>query len=176
MTVAPLLTAQPAQRRHLPFLVAHRAGYARPTGLRPGLVRSVLAHLARGLAILREPRRYLLTVVPFQFAAWACRIGVVFLVLAAFHIHVTLATAALIVVLNGLSTAAPVPGGAGTQQVLAAYALHGVAPVAQAVTFSLSMQLGVTIVNTAVGMVAMMLLLARTGHWPRPARASRSFG
>jgi uncharacterized membrane protein YbhN (UPF0104 family) len=138
--------------------------------LKPGLVRSVLAHLARGLAILRAPRRYLVTVVPFQFAAWACRIGVVFLVLAAFHIHVSLTTAALIVVLNGLSTAAPVPGGAGTQQVLAAYALHGVAPVAQAVTFSLSMQLGVTIVNTAVGMVAMMLLLGTY----RPLAAARS--
>jgi uncharacterized membrane protein YbhN (UPF0104 family) len=138
--------------------------------LRTRYARALLARIGQGLAILRSPRRYVATVVPFQLAAWACRIGVVFLVLAAFHIHVGLSTAALLVVLNGVSTAAPVPGGAGTQQVLAAYALQGVAPVAQAVSFSVSMQLGITIVNTAVGLAAAMLLLGTY----RPLAAVRS--
>jgi uncharacterized membrane protein YbhN (UPF0104 family) len=138
--------------------------------VRPGLVRAGLAHVVQGLAIVRAPRRYLTTVVPLQLAAWFCRLGVVFLVLAAFHIHVGIETAALLVVLNGLATAIPIPGGGGTQQVLAAYVLQGVASVAEAVTFSLSLQLGVTIVNTVGGMIA-MLLLARSYH---PLGAVRS--
>lgn len=138
--------------------------------VRPRLARAALAHVVQGLAIVRAPRRYLTTVVPLQLAAWFCRLGVVFLVLAAFHIHVGIETAALLVVLNGLATAIPIPGGGGTQQVLAAYVLHSVATVAQAVSFSLSLQLGVTIVNTAGGMVA-MLLLVRARH---PLAAMRS--
>jgi uncharacterized membrane protein YbhN (UPF0104 family) len=126
--------------------------------VRPRLLRSVLAHVVQGLAIVRKPRRYLTTVVPLQLGAWGCRLGVVFLVLAAFNIHVGLETAAVLVVLNGLATAIPIPGGGGTQQVLAAYVLQGVTTVAEAVSFSLSLQLGVTIVNTVGGMFAMLLL------------------
>ena len=77
-----------------------------------------------GLRIVRQPGRYACTVLPFQIVAWACRIGVVWLVLAAFGIRTSLATAALVVVLNGASTFVPVPGGAGTQQVLATFALQ----------------------------------------------------
>lgn len=127
--------------------------------VRPKLVRSALAHVVQGLAIVRKPRRYLTTVVPLQLAAWCCRLGVVFLVLAAFNIHVGIETAAVLVVLNGLATAIPVPGGGGTQQVLAAYVLQSVTTVAEAVSFSLSLQLGVTIVNTLGGMFAMLLLV-----------------
>ena len=126
--------------------------------LRPELVRRTLARLAQGFAVLRSPRRYLLTVVPFQLGAWAARIGVVFLVLSAFNIEATLLMAALVVVLNGAATATPVPGGAGTQQVLATYALYGAVSVATAVSFSVGLQVGVTVVNTTVGLVALMLL------------------
>ena len=126
--------------------------------LRPELVRDVLARAVQGLAILRTPGRYLVTVLPFQLGAWAARIGVVLLVLSAFGIEATLVTAALVVVLNGAATAAPVPGGVGTQQVLATYALHGAVSVATAVSFSVGLQLGVTAVNTCVGLVALMVL------------------
>lgn len=138
--------------------------------LRPRRARILLAHLAQGAAILRTPVRYLRTVVPFQLAAWACRIGVAFFVLAAYGIEAGLATAALVVVLNGLSTVVPVPGGVGTQQVLAAYALRGVAPLAGAVTFSVGLQVGVTAVNMLVGLTALMLMM-RTA---RPLAAVRS--
>jgi hypothetical protein len=124
----------------------------------PSVVRPVAAHLARGLAVLRSPRRYLFEVVPFQLAAWACRIGVVFCLLHAFGFHVGLGTAALVVVLTGASTAVPVPGGAGSQQLLATYALAGAASTAGAVSFSVGMQVGVTIVNTTLGVLATMLL------------------
>lgn len=138
--------------------------------LRPDVVRRLACRAAQGMSILRRPGRYACTVLPYQIAAWWCRIGVVFLVLAAFGIQASLATAALVVVLNGASTLVPVPGGAGTQQVLAAYALQGAVSAATAVSFSLGMQVGITLVNTTVGMVALMLLFRTV----RPVGAVRS--
>jgi Lysylphosphatidylglycerol synthase TM region len=127
--------------------------------LRPRRARTLFAHLAQGAAILKMPRRYLHRVLPLQLAALGCKIGVAFLVLSAFGIQAGLATAALVVVFNGLSTVVPVPGGVGTQQVLAAYALRGVVPLAGAVSFSVGMQVGITAVNTLVGLTALMLML-----------------
>jgi uncharacterized membrane protein YbhN (UPF0104 family) len=123
-----------------------------------GRLRAFFSSLVDGLAVLRSPVRYLRTVLPFQLGAWACRIGVVYLVLHAFRIQTGLATAVLLVVLSGASTAVPVPGGAGSQQVFSAYALRGTISTAAAVSFSLAMQVGITVVNTTVGLVAAMLL------------------
>lgn len=131
----------------------------------------LVASAARGVAVLRSPWRYLTAVVPLQLAAWVCRIGVVFFALEAFRFDVGLETAALLVVLNGASTAVPVPGGAGSQQVLAAYALQGALSTAAAVSFSVSLQVGITVVNTTVGILALMLLF-RTA---RPLGAVRAF-
>jgi uncharacterized membrane protein YbhN (UPF0104 family) len=130
----------------------------------------VVASAAQGLAIMRTPLLYLRSVLPLQLGALVCRIGVVYFVLEAFRIEAGLLTALLIVVLNGLSTAVPVPGGAGTQQILATYALQGVISTAAAVSFSVSMQVGITAVNTAVGLAATMLLFRTM----RPIDAARS--
>jgi len=138
--------------------------------LRPEAIRRLGRRAVQGVSIVRQPGRYACTVLPYQAAAWSCRIGVVWLVLAAFGIRASLATAALVVVLNGASTLVPVPGGAGTQQVLATYALQGAVSAAAAVSFSLGMQVGVTAVNLTVGTVALMLLF-RTA---RPLGAVRS--
>lgn len=135
-------------------------------------LRRLLSSAARGVTILRSPRTYVGTVLPYQLAAWGCRIGVVFLVLHAFHIDAGLETAALVVVLNGAATAVPVPGGAGTQQVLATYALQGAVSTAGAISFSVGMQVGVTVVNTAVGLAAAMLLFRTL----RPIAAMRAAG
>lgn len=135
-------------------------------------VRRLVASAARGFAVLRNPWVYVSTVLPFQLAAWACRIGVVYLVLHAFGVEAGLTTAVLVVVLNGVSTAVPVPGGAGSQQVLATYALQGAISTAGAISFSLGMQVGVTAVNTAVGLAAAMLLFRTL----RPIAAVRAVG
>ena len=136
-------------------------------------VHRLLARAARGLTILRSPWLYARSVLPFQLAAWACRIGVVYFVLQAFHIRAGVTTAVLVMVLSGASTAVPMPGGAGSQQVLAAYALQGAMTAAGAVSFSLSMQVGVTVVNTTVGLVAAMLLF-RTLRPLAALRAARA--
>lgn len=128
------------------------------------------AAAARGLSVLRSPWTYASTVLPFQLSAWACRIAVVYVSLHAFHVDAGLETAVVLVVFTGLSTAVPVPGGAGSQQVLAVYALQGVVTTAGAISFSLGMQLGVTAVNTAVGLLATMLLFGTI----RPLHAVRA--
>lgn len=133
-------------------------------------LRRQLSSAVRGLAILRSPWLYCRTVLPFQLASWVCRIGVVALVLEAFRIDAGLTTAMLVVVLSGASTAIPVPGGAGSQQVLAAYALQGAISTAGAVSFSLTMQVGITAVNSAVGLAALMLLFRTL----RPVAALRA--
>jgi Lysylphosphatidylglycerol synthase TM region len=171
--VLPSLPSPPAVGA-LPVAVAVAAAAAIAVGLTArrlgAALRRMLASAARGLAVLRSPLLYLRTVLPFQLAAWACRIGVVYLVLEAFRIDAGLATAALVVVLNGAATAVPVPGGAGSQQVLATYALQGVISTAAAVSFSLSMQVGVTVVNTAIGLAAVMILFRTL----RPVAALRA--
>jgi uncharacterized membrane protein YbhN (UPF0104 family) len=171
--VLPALPALPAMGG-LPIVVAVAAALTIAAGLSVrrfgSAVRRVVSSATKGLAVLRSPWLYLHTVLPFQLAAWACRIGVVYFVMEAFRIEAGVATAVLVVVLNGAATAVPVPGGAGSQQILATYALQGVVSVAAAVSFSLSMQVGVTAVNTAVGLAAVMLLFRTL----RPVAALRA--
>jgi uncharacterized membrane protein YbhN (UPF0104 family) len=114
------------------------------------------AALRQGASILRTPRAYLRGVVPFQAAAWACRIGVVFSTLAAFGVPASLPIAGLVVVAGGVSTAVPAtPGGAGTQQLLVVLVLQQVATATSALSFSIGMQVGITITNTLVGLIAL---------------------
>jgi uncharacterized membrane protein YbhN (UPF0104 family) len=95
-------------------------------------------------------------VVPFQAAGWASRIGVVFAMLAAFGVPASIPIAGLVVVAGGLSTAVPAtPGGAGTQQLLVVLALQQVASAASALSFSIGMQVGITLANTVLGLIAL---------------------
>jgi Lysylphosphatidylglycerol synthase TM region len=170
--VAPGLPPLPLDKLPIALAGAAAVAVAIAIGLRmrPGALAGIAARAAQGVAVFRSPGRYLATVLPFQLAAWASRIGVVFLALHAFGIEAGLGLAALLVVLTGLSTAVPVPGGAGTQQVFAAFALRSVASAAGALGFSVGMQVGVTVVNTTVGLVAMMILFRTV----RPRSALRS--
>jgi uncharacterized membrane protein YbhN (UPF0104 family) len=117
------------------------------------------SNLRQGVAILATPGLYLRRVVPFQAGAWACRLGVTFAMLTAFGVPATLPVAGLVVVASGMSTLVPAtPGGAGTQQLLVVVALQQVASAASALSFSIGMQVGVTLVNTMIGLLAMTLV------------------
>jgi uncharacterized membrane protein YbhN (UPF0104 family) len=119
----------------------------------------VRGQVAAGGAILREPHRYLASVASLQVTAWACRIGAVWALLAAFGLAVSPAVAAAVVLAAGASTVVPgAPGGAGTQQLLLVYALQHVASAADALSFAIAMQAGVTAVNVAVGLAAAMVV------------------
>jgi uncharacterized protein (TIRG00374 family) len=114
--------------------------------------------IKQGGAILRTPRRYLTHVALMQAIAWACRIGVVMSLLAAFGLPASPLVAAFVMVVAGMSTIVPLtPGGAGTQQVLLAYALSEAASGAAVVSFSIGMQAGVTAVNALLGVGAAMI-------------------
>jgi uncharacterized membrane protein YbhN (UPF0104 family) len=132
-------------------------------------VRPLLSSVGAGLVVLRRPRQ-LAEVLPLLVAAWVCRVAVVYLVLHAFQIHEGFGTAALIAVLSGASAAVPVPGGGGSQQVLATYALHGSVSTASAMSFSFGMQVGVTALNSVAGLIAAMLMFRTL----RPLAALRS--
>ncbi len=121
-------------------------------------LRCFLQRVRQGGAILRTPRRYLTHVALMQAIAWACRIGVVMSLLAAFGLPASPALAAFVMVVAGMSTIVPLtPGGAGTQQVLLAYALSEAASGAAVVSFSIGMQAGVTAVNALLGLCAAMI-------------------
>jgi uncharacterized membrane protein YbhN (UPF0104 family) len=137
---------------------------------RSSQARQLLTRAWVGVGIVRSPGRYLRSVALVQLGAWMCRIGVVMLVLAAFGIPPTPSSAVLVLVAGGISTAVPIPGGGGAQQLLVAYALHSTVSVSQAISFSVGMQSGVALVNTLVGITALMLMFRTL----RPAAAVRS--
>ncbi|MCW2955440.1 MAG: flippase-like protein [Thermoleophilia bacterium] len=133
-------------------------------------LRSGWKQARQGVRVVASPGRWARTVLSLQLTAWSCRIGVVFCLLCAFGIPATPQLAALVVVVGGMSTLVPIPGGAGSQQALAVFALASVAPASQAIAFSLGMQLGVTALNTTIAIVAAMVAF---GHL-HPVRAIRA--
>jgi uncharacterized membrane protein YbhN (UPF0104 family) len=131
--------------------------------LRPAL-RRLWAAAQQGGAILRTPGRYARRVAAVQAAAWTCRIAVVYLLMAAFGLPATVPGAALVMVLCGVSTLVPLtPGGAGTQQLMLAFALSEAATAAAVLSFSIGMQAGITAVNAILGLLASMVAF-RTLH------------
>ncbi len=131
---------------------------------------SAWAGVKAGAAILGSPRRYFTEVAPIQLSAWVCRVGAAFFLLAAFGLPATLVTAVIVVMVGGLSTVVPTPGGVGTQQVMLAYLLHATASTATVVSFSLGMQAAVTVLNASLGAAAVMLMFRTL----RPASAIRA--
>jgi uncharacterized protein (TIRG00374 family) len=114
--------------------------------------------IKQGGAIFQTPRRYVTHVALMQAIAWVCRIGVVMSLLAAFGLPASPMVAAFVMVVAGMSTVVPLtPGGAGTQQVLLAYALSEAASGTAVVSFSIGMQAGVTAVNALLGVGAAMV-------------------
>jgi uncharacterized membrane protein YbhN (UPF0104 family) len=171
----PALPAAPALvAEHLAITLPAALGLAAATLLvarrfRARLV-AVWQNVKAGAAILGTPRRYLTEVAPIQLSAWVCRVGAAFFLLAAFGLPATLTAAVIVVMVGGLSTVVPTPGGVGTQQVLLAYLLHATASTAAVVSFSLGMQAAVTTLNAFLGAAALMLMFRTL----RPASAVRA--
>jgi uncharacterized membrane protein YbhN (UPF0104 family) len=135
--------------------------------------------LGRGVAILRDRRRYLREVASWQLASWVCRIASIYFFLRAFHVHATLHNALLAQVVDSLSTVLPIsPGGAGTKQGFLVAILHGQAPTSRLLAFSIGMYVAVTLFNVAIGAIALFASL-RTLHLGKilgRARAAESEG
>ncbi|HSB38161.1 MAG TPA: lysylphosphatidylglycerol synthase transmembrane domain-containing protein [Gaiellaceae bacterium] len=116
--------------------------------------------VGRGVAILRDRRRYLREVVSWQVLSWVCRIAALYWFLRAFHVHPSVHNALLAQVVDSLATLLPFsPGGAGTKQGLLVYVLKGQASASRLLAFSVGMYAAVTIFNVVAGAIALLVML-----------------
>jgi uncharacterized membrane protein YbhN (UPF0104 family) len=130
-------------------------------------IRAFWERVGQGLAILRTPRRWLLHVASWQFADWCLRLATIFFALKAFHVTATFENALRIQATQSLSTVLPLtPSGIGTGQALAVYALRGQATRTAIVSFSVGMQLVVSLWAVLVG-TASILITLRSLRWRR---------
>ena len=139
---------------------------------RPRLA-GVIEHVREGAALLARPGRFLREAVSWQVAAWLARVGVAFMALHAFGLPASLLDAVLVVVVTGLAGVIPfLPGGVGAQQAMLVYALRKTASAASVVAFGVGMQVGVTLIDLSVGVLA-LLISFRTLALRDALRASR---
>lgn len=109
-----------------------------------------------GAAILRRPRTYATRVLTLQIVTYIARIGVNATFMYAFGIPVTLRNVFLIIAANSVSsTFAVTPGGVGTQQAMASFALRDVAPASTVTAYSLAQQMILIAWNITFGLIAM---------------------
>ena len=118
--------------------------------------RKVWEDAKEGAVILRTPRLYLSRVLVLQVASYAARVGVNATFMYAFGIPVTVRNVFLIIAANSVSsTFAVTPGGVGTQQAMASFALRNVAPASTVTAYSLAQQMILIAWNITFGLVAM---------------------
>jgi uncharacterized membrane protein YbhN (UPF0104 family) len=114
----------------------------------------------RGFEILRDRRRYAREVASWQLLSWICRIASLYWFLKAFHVHATVHNALLSQVADSLSTLLPFsPGGAGTKQGFLVAILHGQASTSRLLAFSIGIYVAVTLINIALGAIAIFVML-----------------
>lgn len=118
-------------------------------------VEAFWTHLKQGVAIFRQPRRYLREVFAWQAAGWALRFASFWLFLDAFNIGGSVENVLLVMSVQAITGALPfTPGGAGAQQALLVVSLDG--PTYSAVlAYSVGQQLAVTVWSVAIAFVVL---------------------
>ncbi len=132
--------------------------------------------IGQAFAVMRPPRRWLRTVVPWQLADWALRLATIWFFLGAFGIDQSIRNALLVQVTLSLATLVPAtPGGIGTEQAFLTVVLRGAAPSSVLLAFSVGMRLTLTVVNVIAGIVAIFATLGTMNlrHAVRRARAAQ---
>lgn len=116
----------------------------------------------QGLAVLRNPWRYLRSVAAYQALGWCCRVASSYFFLAAFGVPATLQNALTVQVATSLGGLFPAtPGGLGPKQALLVVMLAGSAGRTQVLAFSAGMELTLVAVNVALGLLCVALTLRR---------------
>ncbi len=114
----------------------------------------------QGLAILRQPRRYLREVALWDATDWGLRLVAVYCFLNAFGLPATAYNVFAYQVAGSLATVLPLtPGGIGTEQALLVYVFSGVAPTSQILAFSVGVKLVTITVNVTLGVAAVFVML-----------------
>ena len=118
------------------------------------------AHVAQGLVILRNRRRYLRSVAFWQAGDWALRFTAIWFFLGAFGVHQSLRNVLLVQVTQSLATLVPIsPAGIGTEQAFIVYAFRGAVSGTKLIAFSVGMKVTLVAVNVVVGFSAIGLTL-----------------
>lgn len=127
-------------------------------------VRRFWDRVKQGLAILRQPRRYLREVAAWQGAGWLCRFGAFWFFLEAFGIGGSVGSVMLVMSVQAIANVIPfTPGGAGAQQALLVATLKGPSRTA-VLSFSVGTQIAMAAWSIVLGFAA-MLLVFRTTDW-----------
>jgi uncharacterized protein (TIRG00374 family) len=125
-----------------------------------GTVRRLITRARRGLAVMRKPWPAAVAIF-FQTMGWACQLLAVYTTMLAFHIHVPLPAAGVVLVLMNVATIFPLwPGNVGLVQAAVALPLirYGV-PYARGFAFGIGLQA----IEASVGVGIGLMFLAREG-------------
>ena len=142
------------------FLVLVVATILAITGV--GKVTNFWGRVSQGLAILREPRRYLREVAAWQALDWAFRLAAIFFFLRAFGMPSDFYNVLVVQVAQTLSTLLPLtPAGIGTEQALLVYMFSGEAPPSDVLSFSVGVKIVVIVVNLTLGTIATLATLRK---------------
>ena len=118
-------------------------------------IESFWAHLKQGVAIFRDPRRYVREVLAWQATGWLLRFASFWLFLDAFNIGGSFDNVLLVMCVQAITGALPfTPGGAGAQQALLVVALDG-PTYAAVLAYSVGQQIAVTVWSVAIAFVTL---------------------
>jgi uncharacterized membrane protein YbhN (UPF0104 family) len=131
------------------------------------------ARVRQGVAVLREPPRYLRTVAFWQLCDWTLRLVTIGFFLRAFDVEPSVRNVLLVQVTQSMATLVPVsPAGIGTEQAFIVYVFRGAVSGSKLLAFSVGMKLTLVATNVVVGFIALALTLRtlNVGGWIRRRR------
>ena len=127
-------------------------------------VESFWQRVKQGLAIFREPTRYVREVAAWQGVGWLCRFASFWLFLEAFHVGGSVENVLLVMSVQSITGALPfTPGGAGAQQALLVATLEGASRTV-VLAYSVGQQLAVTAWSVALAFAALIYFF-RVSDW-----------
>jgi uncharacterized membrane protein YbhN (UPF0104 family) len=127
-------------------------------------VESFWQRVKQGLAIFREPTRYVREVAAWQGVGWLCRFASFWLFLEAFHVGGSVENVLLVMSVQSITGALPfTPGGAGAQQALLVATLEGASRTV-VLAYSVGQQLAVTAWSVVLAFAAMIYFF-RVSDW-----------
>jgi len=122
-------------------------------------VKAFWQRIRQGFTILRDRRRYVREMVPWQAAAWLARFTAYWFLLDAFHIGGSVRNALLVLGVQVIASLIPfTPGGAGVQQALLVTVFAGTATGAQVAAFSVGQQIALAVGAVGMGFAALALI------------------
>jgi uncharacterized membrane protein YbhN (UPF0104 family) len=133
-------------------------------GIFAARIESFWQRVKQGLAIFRQPGRYLREVAAWQLLGWLCRFASFWLFLDAFGIGGSVENVLLVMSVQSITGALPfTPGGVGAEQALLVATLGG-APRAVVLSYSVGQELAITAWSVAIAF-GVLLLVFRTSDW-----------